>query len=100
MNTIINKSIKKYTIKIILNNLNITSTQQQNPPIKLNQPIFSKAPLSYDYRLILQNLKQRFKSNIDLTSKFIIIITSKYILKTLEMPNQTKNILIVLNYSN
>lgn len=97
MGLIINKPVQKYTIKTILNNLNIIPTQLSTS-IQLNDPVFSGGPLLDDHGFILHTPKQGFGSSIEVSSK-AMITTSKDILKTLGTSDQPQNILIALGYS-
>lgn len=97
MGIIINKTIKKYTIDTILNNLKIISTQR-DPSICLNKPIFLGGPLLDDRGFIVHTPKKGFVSSINISSK-TMITTSKDILETLGTPNQPQDILVALGYS-
>lgn len=98
MGIIINKTIKKYTIETILNNLKIDSIKNRDPSICLNNPIFLGGPLLDDRGFILHTPQKGFISSINISSK-AMITTSKDILETLGTPNQPQDILVALGYS-
>lgn len=97
MGIIINKPVKNYTIKTILNNLKIMSAQQ-HLSIHLNDPVFFGGPLLDDQGFILHTPKKGFGSSINISST-TMITTSKDILKTFGTPDQPQNILVALGYS-
>lgn len=97
MGIIINKPIEKCTIETILNNLKIKS-DERDPLISLNNPVFLGGPLLNDRGFILHTPKTGFGSSVNISSK-TMITTSKDILETLGTSNQPKNILVALGYS-
>lgn len=96
MGLIVNKPMENLTVEGILQKLKITSNER-DPAISLDKPVFSGGPLAEDRGFILHSGPRVFNSSIRI-SDTTVITTSKDVLEAMGSQQQPEQVLMALGY--
>ncbi|MEG3109225.1 MULTISPECIES: YqgE/AlgH family protein [Pantoea] len=96
MGLIVNKPMENLTVEGILKKLKISS-EDRDPAIKLDKPVFTGGPLAEDRGFILHSAQRIFTSSIRI-SDTTIITTSRDVLEAIGTQSQPENVLVALGY--
>ncbi|MBE5253619.1 MAG: YqgE/AlgH family protein [Enterobacterales bacterium endosymbiont of Blomia tropicalis] len=96
MGLIVNKPMENLTVESILKKLRIDS-DNRDPAIKLDKPVFSGGPLAEDRGFILHSAQRIFSASVRI-SDTTVITTSRDVLEAIGTKSQPENVLVALGY--
>lgn len=96
MGLIINKPMENLTVEGMLKKLEVVS-DQRDPAIRLDRPVFGGGPLAEDRGFILHSAQHLFSSSIRI-SDTTVITTSRDVLESLGTASQPEHVLVALGY--